>query len=208
VKLKVMCVLRSGREYRPAHVVRLRDQVLAHMVDADFRCLSDIEVSGVDCLPLKYSWPGWWAKMELFRPSIKGPVLFFDLDTSIVGDLSEIAAVDRLAIMRDVYRPSGLQSSMMYLPEAARERIWLEWIERPEHWMRVHAKGGDQAFLERFWVDRATRWQDELPGQVVSYKAHVRESVRKDREIGDGSIPEDARVVIFHGKPRPWDIGW
>ncbi|MEQ1403841.1 hypothetical protein ABK249_02750 [Neorhizobium sp. Rsf11] len=131
-----------------------------------------------------------------------------DLDTSIVGSLGDIIAVDRLTIMRDVYRPEGLQSSIMFLPEAARHQVWSHWIDRPEHWMRVYARGGDQAFLERFWLDRADRWQDVLPGQVVSYKVHVREALRKDREIGNGTVPEGARLVIFHGKPRPWDIGW
>lgn len=206
--MKVLCVLRSGGEYRPEHVTRLRDQVLVHLPTADFWCLSDVDVPGVQILPLKFDWPGWWSKMEIFRPSIKGPVLFFDLDTSIVGDLTDIARIDRLAIMRDVYRRGGLQSSMMFLPEVARERIWFEWIDRPEHWMQIYQRGGDQAFLERFWLDRAARWQDELPGQLVSYKAHVRKAVHKDREFGDGSIPDGARVVVFHGLPRPWQIGW
>ncbi|WP_412063982.1 hypothetical protein [Rhizobium sp. SYY.PMSO] len=204
----VFCVLRVGGDYRPQHVIRLQQQVLEHLTDADFRCLSDVPIDGISTVPLKFGWPGWWAKMELFRPSIKGPVLFLDLDTSIVGSIGDIAAVDRLTIMRDVYRPLGLQSSMMFLTEAERERVWLEWIERPAQWMTVYRNGGDQAFLERFWLDRADRWQDVLPGQIVSYKAHVRKAVRKDREIGNGTIPEGARVVIFHGKPRPWDIGW
>lgn len=196
---QVYCVLRSGGDYRPEHVIRLREQVMTHLPGADFWCLSDIEIPGVQTLPLKFDWPGWWAKMEVFRPSIKGPVLFFDLDTSIVGGLGDIAAIDRLSIMRDVYRPHGLQSSMMYLPEGARERIWLEWIDRPEHWMRIYRKGGDQAFLERFWLEKANRWQDLLPAQIVSYKA--------DR-IAERGIPENARVVIFHGRPRPWQVGW
>lgn len=204
----VYSVLRSGGEYLPEHAIRLKRQVLAHLPSADFRCLSDVEVSGVNTVPLKFGWRGWWGKMELFRPSISGPMLFMDLDTSIVGSLADIAAVDRLTIMRDVYRPDGLQSSIMFLPEAVRRQVWSHWIDRPEHWMRAYARGGDQAFLERFWLERADRWQDVLPGQIVSYKAHVRESVRKDREIGNGTIPEDARAVIFHGKPRPWDIGW
>lgn len=197
--IKVMCVLRSGGEFRPEHVIRLREQVMTHLPGADFWCLSDIEIPGVQTLPLKFDWPGWWAKMEVFRPSIKGPVLFFDLDTSIVGSLGDVAAIDRLSIMRDVCRPHGLQSSMMYLPEGARERIWLEWIDRPEHWMRIYRKGGDQAFLERFWLEKANRWQDLLPAQIVSYKA--------DR-IAERGIPENARVVIFHGRPRPWHVGW
>ena len=205
--ISVFCVLRSGGEYKPNHVLRLHRQVLNHLPDADFRCLSDIEIKGIRTLPLIYDWPGWWSKMELFRPEISGDILFMDLDTSIVGSFADIASINQLALMRDIYRPEGLQSSIMYIPEAAREEIWAEWIERPQHWMEIYQKGGDQAFLERFWLDRASRWQDLLPGQIISWKSHVRPAVYGD-ESGNGSIPADARVVIFHGKPRPWDIGW
>ena len=205
--ISVFCVLRSGGEYKPDHVLRLHRQVLNHLPDADFRCLSDIEIRGIRTLPLIYDWPGWWSKMELFRPEISGDILFMDLDTSIVGSFADIASINQLALMRDIYRPEGLQSSIMYIPEAAREEIWAEWIERPQHWMEIYQKGGDQAFLERFWLDRASRWQDLLPGQIISWKSHVRPAVYGD-ESGNGSIPADARVVIFHGKPRPWDIGW
>ena len=205
--ISVFCVLRSGGEYKPDHVLRLHRQVLNHLPDADFRCLSDIEIRGIRTLPLIYDWPGWWSKMELFRPEISGDILFMDLDTSIVGSFADIASINQLALMRDIYRPEGLQSSIMYIPEAAREEIWAEWIERPQHWMEIYQKGGDQAFLERFWLDRASRWQDLLPGQIISWRSHVRPAVYGD-ESGNGSIPADARVVIFHGKPRPWDIGW
>jgi hypothetical protein len=206
--MKVMTVMRSGGEYKPEHVIRLRDQVMMHLPGADFWCLADCDVPGVQVVPMPNLWPGWWSKMNLFDPAIEGPILFMDLDTSIVGDMAAIAGVDRLAIMRDVYRPAGLQSSLMFLPEDSRRKVWECWIDRPTQWMGIYHRGGDQAFLERFWLERAARWQDILPGQVVSYKAHVRKAVRKDREFGDGNLPEGARVVCFHGKPRPWEIGW
>jgi len=196
--MRVAFVLRSGGEYTADHVLRLRDQVRAHL-DAPIICLSDVAVEGVETIPLKYNWPGWWSKMELFRPDLDGDLLFFDLDTSIVGDLADIAAINRLAIMRDVYRPHGLQSSIMYVPDDRdRETIWSAWMVHPARRMREHRRGGDQEFLERFWLPQACRWQDALPGQVVSYKADV---------LGKG-VPENARVVVFHGKPRPWQVGW
>ena len=205
--ISVFCVLRSGGEYKADHVLRVYKQVMNHLPNADFQCLSDIDVEGIRTHPLIHDWPGWWSKMELFRPEILGDILFMDLDTSIVGNLTDIVSVNQLALMRDIYRPKGLQSSIMYLPEAVRRRIWAEWIDRPRHWMDIHQKGGDQAFLEQFWVDHASRWQDLLPGQIVSWKSHVRQAVYDD-ESGNGSVPNDARVIIFHGKPRPWDIGW
>lgn len=195
---EVICVLRSGGEYNENHVVRLRDQLAKRGVTS-FRCLSDVEVSGVERIPMKYSWPGWWAKMELFRPDLPGDgMLYMDLDTSIIGDVSDFF-VDRLAIMRDVYRPLGLQSSLMFIPRAERSAIWSDWLRRTEYWMRRLHKGGDQAFLERHWIDTAARWQDLLPGAVVSYKAN---------DLASHGAPEGAKVVIFHGKPRPWDVGW
>lgn len=205
--MKVFSVLRSGGEYKPEHVLRLQRQVKAQLSGADFWCLSDVEIPGVQTLPLKYDWPGWWSKLELLRPSIKGWMLYLDLDTSVVGDLSDIASLEGLTIMRDAYRPDGLQSSIMLLPEHLRHQVWHHWIDKPDHWMHVYRKGGDQAFLERFWLDRANRFQDEVPGQVVSYKVNVRKATSR-REFGDGTIPEGARVVCFHGLPRPWDIGW
>lgn len=205
--MRVFTVLRSGGEYKPEHVLRLKKQVETHLPDADFWCLSDVEIEGVQTLPLKYDWPGWWSKMELFRPSITGWMLYLDLDTSVIGDLRDIASLEGLTIMRDVYRPDGLQSSIMVLPEHLRHQVWHHWIDKPDHWMHVYRKGGDQAFLERFWLNRANRFQDELRGQIVSYKANVRKATNR-REYGDGTIPEGARVVVFHGLPRPWHIGW
>lgn len=51
---------------------------------------------------------------------------------------------------------------------------------------------------ERFWIshvtgDIADRWDEIMPGAVISYKKHVR---------GKG-IPEKAKIISFHGYPRP-----
>lgn len=194
--MRVICCLRSGGEYRPEHVIRLRDQV-ARFCNLPFVALSDTPVDGVETIPVRYPWPGWWVKMGLFSPEIEGDVLFLDLDSAIVGDLAEMAAIGRPAIMRDVYRPAGLQSSVMFLPERERAAVWHKWIAQPEVWMRQFARGGDQAFLECCNVDWAI-WQDALPGQVQSFKAHVRAHGTDER----------TRVVVFHGKPRPWAVGW
>lgn len=205
--MKVAFVLRSGGEYLPEHVSRLAMQVEAHLSGAEIVCLSDVPVS-VDRIALMTDWPGWFAKLELFAPWVKGDLLYLDLDSAIVGDLSDLAGLDRLAIMRDVYRKDGLQSSIMFLPEADRAKVWAEWVKSPEVWMQMYRKGGDQAFLERLWLGKAAIIQDELPGQVCSYKAHVRPAVRKDREFGNGAVPDGARVIAFHGLPRPWQVGW
>src|SRR5262245_61940013 len=86
--LTIACVLKSGGIYDATWVARLRDGVARHLpLTHRFVCLSDVEVP-CERIPLEHDWPGWWAKVELFK--LKAPVLFFDLDTAIVGDLENI----------------------------------------------------------------------------------------------------------------------
>lgn len=196
--MRVVTVLRSGGEFKPEHVQALHSQIDHWLLGVDGFCISDTAVTGIACDRLIHDWPGWWSKMELFRPDIEGDLLYFDLDTVIVGGLEDLASVNRLTLMRDVYRPDGLQSSVMFLPEADRRLVWAEWQKSPLMHMRRHRRGGDQGFLETLWLDKADRWQDVLPGQVVSYKADIRKK-------GD-VLPPNARVIAFHGRPRPWAL--
>lgn len=194
--LTVACVLRKSQEYDIDYVERLRDGVSRHLSGARFVCLSDVDVP-CERIPLNERWPGWWSKMELFAPHMKSDVLYFDLDTMIVGDLQDIAEVGCLTMLADFYHPNQNASGMMFLPEDKRGFVWEAFTSNPR-W-HMDRFGGDQEFLnEIVWGNQPARWQDILPGQVVSYKAHVR---------GNG-VPEDARVVCFHGKPRPRSIGW
>lgn len=55
-----------------------------------FVCLSNIDVDGVDTIPLTEGWPGWWAKTELWKHDF-GRTLYLDLDTLIAGSLDEVA---------------------------------------------------------------------------------------------------------------------
>lgn len=140
--------------------------------------------------------------MEIFDPRVPGDFLYLDLDTRVVGDIADIASRKELTLLRDFYRPSKLQSGLMYLPEAARAETWSRW--NPQH-MRIYR--GDGEFLHSIWNGRARTWQDDLPGQVVSYKCHVmRDPSRPGRHTGDGTVPKNARIVAFHGQPRPWAV--
>lgn len=200
---RIACVLKTGGEYRWEHVVRLAFQLDKVAPDVPLLCLTDHPGSnyleGIEIVPLEHNWPGWWSKMELFRPDISGDLLYFDLDTTIVREIDDMLWHGRTALMRDVYRPNGLQSSVMYLAEADRAAVWQSWTMHADEWQERYRKGGDQAFLERFWLETADRWQDVLPRKIVSYKVDCQQG---------GRVPFGAAVVAFHGKPRPWEVGW
>jgi hypothetical protein len=196
VDLKVLSVLRSGGEFCPAHVQALQSMCQQFLPVHNFFCLSDVEIPGTETLPLKYGWPGWWSKMELFR--LAPPILYFDLDTVLLGDCRPILAAvsgQPFVILRDVYRgrtdPGAMQSSLMYWEQP------MDFLYEQFSQSQAFLPGGDQIFLERVLRERRTPvayWQD-LTGGIVSYKADRRQS---------GAKPED-RIVIFHGRPRPWE---
>lgn len=189
----VACVLKSGGIYDAEWVRKLNAGVAKHLpVDHRFVCLSDVDVP-CERIPLEHDWPGWWAKIELFK--LDGPVLFFDLDTVIVGDLSDIAGLATrtpFAALRDFYRPEGIGSGVMAWRGDV-SALYDAFAADPEGWQAHVGKRGDQGFIEDV-ADLASiaRLQDAMPGQIVSYKAH---------HCKDG-IPDDARVVCLHGKPK------
>ena len=196
--LTVACVLKAGGIYDATWVARLRNGVAKHLPTAhQFVCLSDVDVP-CEHIPLKHDWPGWFAKLELFK--LYGPVLFFDLDTLIVGDISELAAFAEespFAMLQDFYRGWGLGSGVMAWNgcDQSYALFYDTFKGDPKNWMTA-CPDGDQQFIERVGYAHAIdRLQYALPGQIVSYKVHCQ-----------NGIPPDTRVICLHGKPKFQDM--
>lgn len=189
------------QEYSPKHVHALARQIEQYAQGVRFQVLSDVKIPGIETIPYTEGWPGWWIKMSLCDPKIPGDFLFMDLDTVITGPLNDILAVKRLTLLRDFYRDGkklkeGLGGGLMYFPgDDCRQGPWRMFTQQPQLNMRVYSRG-DQFLFEKFWLNKADRWQDVVPGQVVSWKVHCQ-----------NGVPPDARVVCFHGQPRPFSVG-
>lgn len=205
--LTVACVLKSGGIYDATWVARLRDGVKRHLpMGHRFVCLSDVNVP-CERIPLEHDWPGWWAKIELFK--LEGPVLYFDLDTAIVGDISDLAEMVVLwrfkwwliLALRDFYRLDGIGSGVMGWRENIDFMYWEFWRQTETHMARNDGSG-DQGYIEkvlnREWTGRLQDFLTDENGrndQIVSYKVHC----------GNG-IPPNARVVCLHGYPKFADM--
>lgn len=198
----VVCVLRSGGEYTAEHVHALyvgiktqwpNKEPLRFVVLTD---LDDVYSPGFEVRPLRESWKGWWAKMEMFSAEHDdlGDILYVDLDTIIVGSLGQLIAVNQLTLLQDFYHPEKVSAGLMYLPKYDRPAVWAGWLEEKDVMQRLN---GDSDYLDIIWRTKALRWQTVFPEQVLSYKVHIRQ--RKGL-----TIPPNARVICFHGRPRPW----
>lgn len=208
----IATVLRSGGEYTSKHVKWLMRQLPAGY---DFVCFSDKGIKGVNVIPLKEQWAGWWSKIELFNPEqCSEDIFFLDLDTVITGDITELLAENRLSILSDFYHPETTGSAVMRIPHDAKAAVWEKFIADPERIMQECTvpgkKWGDQGFLDEV-LSSPVIWQDAYPGQIISYKQHIAcegmPGWHSVRSVGDGHVPVGARIVCFHGNPRPWEAG-
>lgn len=173
--------------------------------------------SGADeVLPLRLGFRGWWSKMEVF--ALRGPVLYLDLDTVAVGGLGPFARAaedaTRLLLLRGFHgerRPcSGVMGWGEYvdvlwlLEEFAREAAsstfrYVSAFRALKAWTPTGTYRGDQDWIAAALERRREPWgfvQDRAPG-IYSYKADLRVA----RPMG--TLPGDARLVVFHGDPRP-----
>lgn len=183
-------------------------------LDYEFICYTDDTTgidSGITIRPLPVPMPSGWEDQAPFNAShwalgciqrlpmferVLFPdgdrVIFLDLDTVFCGSLDEIFAYQGpFAILADFYRPGGLQFSFS---------MWEAGGPATAVWERFCASGGNLDLSDQTWIERAIPKpdiiQDMFPRQFVSWKVdHCRYG-----------IPRGARVIIFHGLPKPHEI--
>lgn len=192
----IALVLKSGGDYDVRHVRWLCNQIWhwhpGHPVHL-FTDLQQVSIPGVTVHPLLFNLSGWWSKLEIMDTSrLPGSILYFDLDVVIKGPLVRLLNHRRSAILQGFKRKEGVNSSIMLLAPSVRKRIWHAWKKDPAGHRKRIGRAGDQKFIGDIAGEHMDRWQDVYPGTIASGK------------FGKRNI-DRASVVVFHGKPRPWD---
>jgi hypothetical protein len=208
--LTVACVYRTGGDFTPEYVFRLEDAFAKHCkVPHRFVCLTNARLVDVDTIDLQHDWPGWWSKLELFY--LRGPVVYADLDTLILNDITDICAYPHefSVLMQVGKKPTSIgggerdfgSAFMAWNQDLSHIPAAFDVSRIPEYYTRE--KWGDQAFIQDHFDRPATKLQELFPNRFVHYKTHVR---RADKS--PGPAPAGASVVLFSGKPRPHEINW
>lgn len=199
----IVCVNAHNYEGQGKRYVEiLYDMVIRHFPEGvlhKFVCFTDDPEPYHDDIqkrPLHGGLKGWWNKLYLFK---KGHfkdgdrIIYFDLDTCIVGDLDEIVQYNgSFAILSDVYRKGGLQSSVM-MWEAGNEELENIWNSYESSGF-PNIEGGDQAWIESQNIS-SDIIQQKYPDDFASYFLQ-----------SQFDIPRYAKVVFFHGHPRPHQV--
>lgn len=205
-------VWKWGGKYTAEHV-----NVLVRMIDRHHHkphriiCVSN-EQAGIDWRIGKVDdredfadWPSphgkgavsCYRRLRLFAPKAEETfgerIVCIDLDTVITGDITPLFERDETFVgWQDPLSPKQLCGSLWMLKAGAHPEVW-DTFSRDTITRAYSAgfRGSDQAVMSYLLPD-AARWIGA--DGVYSYRAHC--AYR---------LPVDARIVMFHGKPKPWD---
>lgn len=146
-------------------------------------------------------WPSCYRRLRAFAPETKevfgDRFVSIDLDAVVVADLSPLWNREEDFVgWRDPYYPQFC-GSMFLLRAGSRTDIWTKF--NPDLSPRAaHLSGfmgSDQAWISlNLWKPNVPQWR-KTDG-VYSYQADVVRS--------GGKLPNDARIVFFHGRDDPW----
>lgn len=211
--LIIACVLTGRTKYSMIHVERLHSGVTKHLKQAfRFICLTDWNFPKRNDLHFidGVKFPKWWGKINLFDRMFDNGhsrVLYFDLDTVIVGDLSPLANLDvPFGICANFTRAAGhpnwpckYGSCVMTLgPGFGCTEIWEPFVNRQAEIMRRCSLYGDQKAIEELYPNAALL-QHLLP---INFFLGYRDL---DKLIqGPSSYkPLNTAAVIFAGSHTP-----
>jgi hypothetical protein len=219
--------IKYGTRYGPEYPNRLRAG-LRRQASGDIRlfCMTDDRAGldpGIEILPLaeepffpamfaemeRRGWKSPFRKISLFRPGLipdlDGPLLVFDLDVVIVGDVAPMAAFapGRIAMRREWHsspkRPSLGHGSVEKI-EPNRHGWLYEDVARDPVAALASGYGSEQSYTS---LNAAARGElAHFPDDwVASFKYDCRPP-RPLNLIRTPRCPPGAKVICFHGNPK------
>lgn len=178
----------------PKYVEKLYYALKEHTtVPYDFVCFTDQpEKLNVPCVKFKPRFKWNLNKFEAYN-HLQGRILTLDLDTLILKNIDDILEFDEEFITcSGAYQPNKAGGSIVgTTAEYGYKNIWLPLINSTEKITKE--TGGSERFFFRKYLSNIEFFQNKYQG-IYSYKV-------------DG-MKSDARIVIFHGKPRPHEKGF
>jgi hypothetical protein len=209
----VLC-MKWGRRYGPDYVNTLRSMVQRHLtVPHRFICVTDDTrglCAGIECRPLPplRLAPAWerslWRELSCFAPELEDledPVLFLDLDVVIIANIDcFFRYAGEFCVIENWTQPGrGIGNSSVYRYRPRAHRDILERFRAGAAEI-VRRYENEQIYLSRS-IGQLSFWPDEW---CRSFKHHCLPG-RVWRRLKPATLPADARIIVFHGQPKPPD---
>ncbi len=175
---------------------------------------------GVECYDLPdphldraFTRMGGWPKLTIYQEhleGLQGRALFIDLDSVVCGDLGpmlthpgEVVVIREWRRFADYFRKwevNGATGVLAFDMGGPCDHFYQTWLEGPE----AHATElrSEQRFVTKYARDMQF-WPDDW---VVSFKRHLMAKPVLNRFVPVREPGPEAKIVAFHGKPRPIDV--
>ena len=156
------------------------------------------DLGNIELIPLTNNWPGTWSRMILYSPQMEQykPFLYVDLDTAIIRSLENIFDLvddpSRFITLEDFWNKRQLATPLVWFPADCEKtkKVWETWKGDTQGKVRM------DSFLRKY-IAPDLYWQ-QLTTTIYDFKP------RTDSILS--SVPSNATLVCFHGKPRIFDI--
>ena len=211
--VNIIC-MKWGDKYDASYVNKLYNMVSRNLsIEFRFICLTDdnsgfkpaIESFDIPKLNLPKGIPErGWTKLVTFSKhisDIKGQCLFLDLDLIIVNNIDEL--FDRpgdFYIIKDFIRRDVTGNSSVYRFEMGKFPDVLENFEKNFEKIRTKFRN-EQEYLS-YYMQKEHSLNYWPLDWCQSFKKHCVQRGLKQFFLAP-SLPPEAKVIIFHGKPNP-----
>lgn len=130
--------------------------------------------------------PDYSTCIEPFRYGV--PMILVGLDTVITGSIDHLGAYclmhDTLALPKDPYDKTRSCNGVCLIPQG-HQYVYRNWQGQNDmEWLRLQ---------KHAYID------DLFPGQVLSYKGDIQKK-------NNNELPDNARIVYFHGDDKPHEL--
>lgn len=153
--------------------------------------------------------PSCYRRLKAFSreaEQIIGPrFVSLDLDVVITGDVTPLwDRPDDFVIWGDTLPGYWYNGSMWLLRAGARPQVWEDFdpVLSPRSAVQAGRKGSDQAWISHKLGPGEKTWT--IKDGVYSFRNHLGGDQLRDRRAKVKPLPDDARIVIFHGHWDPW----
>jgi len=214
--ITVVCWKWQQKKYRSRfthqHVRTLKSMVARNLqLDHQFVCVTD-DATGMDdieTIPL-WDWPdvvlpkgkpNCYRRLRAFAPDaaewLGERILSIDLDTVITGDITSLIDIpDDFKIWGDTAKNTAYNGGFWLMDAGARPRVYEDFNEKaPDITRSKGMVGSDQAWISYVLGPNESKWCTK--DGVYSFRNHM--------GSGKEPLPDDARIVFFHGHYDPWD---
>lgn len=147
-------------------------------------------------------YPSCYRRLKLFgeeaRDIIGDRFVVMDLDVVIVRDIDTLfAGREDFKIWGDTARGTPYNGSLWMLKAGARSRVWTSFdpVASPRMSRQLGYIGSDQGWLGACLGPNEAKWG--VADGVYSYRNHIQRTAHR-------ALPQNARIVIFHGAVDPW----